>query len=82
MGEEGLERPVYFTLPEQHPTPGPSHRRAGSMSRIPITLTRDPPEQEGAQFGTDVTYADPIDYPNGENPLKYVSNSYIKVKFS
>ena len=72
--EEHAQRPLYFTLPggaggggggggELSGTPV----RTGSISRIPITLTRDTSPQQGDSSlpHGDVTYADPLDFQNG-----------------
>ncbi|XP_063687838.1 uncharacterized protein LOC134821098 [Bolinopsis microptera] len=65
--EEHAQRPLYFTLPGGGGELSGTPVRTGSISRIPITLTRDTSPQQGDSSlpRGDVTYADPLDFQNG-----------------
>lgn len=66
--EENVQRPLYFTLPAGEGEPsGGAPARSGSISRIPITLTRErsPPPGDASLQNGDVTYADPLDFQHG-----------------
>ena len=71
--EENVQRPLYFTLPAGEGEPsGGAPARSGSISRIPITLTRErsPPPGDASLQNGDVTYADPLDFQHGWFKLK------------